>query len=310
MGVSMNNWAIILCFVSVLVDTEAAKILKISHIRIIGPTDLISTKRIAHTISILKKQLPEISIQHFPAIMNASMTQASLVNRIYYRLQEKVDGKHIQNPSQLGCYLSHVAVWKEIVKTESNNDESYWLVLEDDIVPTSNMIANIKELCHLHCTQYNYINLQPTWNVHDAFFENMVGKCPERQGQEKLCYDLGAQVYLINFEGAKKLLKYVYPPEVAIDWYITMFKDEFDNTFNNAFIPKNQKYPLVSMQSRLSLLDHNCLKCKLPSSNTRLFWVLVLIFTIGLLVGKNSSKLHKSTITKSTLKDFIVKDNV
>lgn len=60
----------------------------------------------------------------------------------YYVNKYYKKNKKIITPSEVGCALSHIKVYKEFLKT----DEKYCLILEDDIMANDNDILQIKKI--------------------------------------------------------------------------------------------------------------------------------------------------------------------
>ena len=113
---------------------------------------------------------------------------------------------------ELGCYDSHVRVWKEIV----NQGLSYALVLEDDA-----------EISMIHSRQLNDISDQlenrKDWDVvilypihhRSSRFQN-----PENLRFIPIQHMTGLAGYLISLAGAKKLIQKPFPIQGPVDDYV------------------------------------------------------------------------------------------
>lgn len=114
------------------------------------------------------------------------------------------------NPGHLGCYLSHLKVYSEMIK---RNHKSA-IILEDDVCLKLDFVQRLQHL-EKHCPQeYDLIWLgyhsQEYWykNNHKQDFDS------------QLCFSkgaLGTYAYLINSNYAHSLLHNSFPIQKAID---------------------------------------------------------------------------------------------
>jgi len=113
---------------------------------------------------------------------------------------------------QMGCYESHVRVWKLIVQERLPRA----LVLEDDadIVYSEKTVQRLNEFLH-------ELERIPDWDV--AYLGNVPLHPPKRTLAPHInepSYWEGLYCYMITYEGARKLLPTMFPMRQAIDVHV------------------------------------------------------------------------------------------
>lgn len=211
-----------------------------------------------------------------PAVMNASMEHASLLNRYLYDQGSRLDGFQIMDTRVMGCYLAHLAVWEQIPPGET------WLILEDDAV----MLPGADTLLQaMQMRPYKYVNLAPTRTPPRRITSPHSGMLRECAVGDPGCYVLSTAAYLLTYEGALIARRHALPAEVCVDYYLSSLRDYTDPSFTYAFTEN----PLFGSNGRRSLIGHFCVHCQLPRTDQLLVLFLiilvVIVFTAGILVS-------------------------
>jgi GR25 family glycosyltransferase involved in LPS biosynthesis len=125
---------------------------------------------------------------------------------------------NIGSKGAIGCYLSHITLWKMLL--ESNED--IFLIFEDDIDINKNIINfnnNLnKDLNNINKEDWDIIFL----GYYD--FNNIFNSSYDKNNKcyKKINYNIyGTHSYIINKNGAQKLLKNAFPIIDQIDSYIS-----------------------------------------------------------------------------------------
>jgi GR25 family glycosyltransferase involved in LPS biosynthesis len=164
-------------------------------------------------------QLKDFNIERISAIygkdLNEEYIKKILSKRAYDNLgRERRDHFGIYTKGAIGCYLSHVQVWLEIVR----RNLKYAIVFEDDIAKSKNYNLNAMNDQIRKSLQYCKNNNK---KLSCIFFE-----VDERDSEKiddnmyKLKEFFGTRCYLITNHGARQLLKDCFPLEVQVDNYM------------------------------------------------------------------------------------------
>ncbi len=132
-----------------------------------------------------------------------------LVNKTIFKLmmrREVLDG-------EIGCYLSHLKVWKEFLKSKA----SYALIFEDDAsFDPSEMRKVVNELI-ANNDKWDYVNLDPNrWNK-GRVVKILSDKFSLRAPTYVVWKNTGQ---LINRKAAASLIKHALPIRMAVDVYV------------------------------------------------------------------------------------------
>jgi glycosyl transferase family 25 len=163
-----------------------------------------------------------------------------------------VSFKDIKSLGAIGCYLSHISVWKLAL----NRGEKEIIILEDDIilkVDVNKLEEYIKtipkdyDICYLDWyAPYGYNSTKEYnsyWNKND---------------KDEISY---TSAYMISEKGIKKLLKGIFPIEQQIDCYMSAYANE--NEDFNRYLSKE----IIFSQGYSPLYDtditKNTLRCYL-----------------------------------------------
>lgn len=138
----------------------------------------------------------------------------------------------------IGCYLSHLEIYKKILEGKYNMG----IVFEDDIVIDSNIYKNsIKDIDKIYPCDWDIILLG-----YITFFDY------KDQGDYYDVYNFwGLQGYVISKKGAKKIIKYGLPINQQIDHYMSkLAKGGYLNIYASKqnMVVQNSVYSDVQMQ--------------------------------------------------------------
>lgn len=135
-----------------------------------------------------------------------------------YTLKNPSSYDDIRSYGEIGCYLSHTDIWKEIV----NNNYSNCIIFEDDVIPSVDYETIIKylenipndfDIAYLGWWSRNEMNLDKinnNWSYIDF-------------NSKKKENVLGLYSYIISFNGAKKLLSKAFPIDVQLDTFVSLY---------------------------------------------------------------------------------------
>ena len=178
----------------------------------------------------------------------------NLTLKAKYTLKNPNSYDDIRSVGEIGCYLSHTNIWKEIVSNNSNN----CIIFEDDVIPDKKYEKIIKyiedvpddyDIAYLGWWSRNNINnnnKNSNWlyTVNDSEKSNI----------------LGLYSYIISNKGAKKLLSKSFPIDVQLDTYVSLY-----NNINKDFKRYLSKIQLF-IADKTVLGDENthtvCNKCR------------------------------------------------
>ena len=180
----------------------------------------------------IKKIMKSYPFERFDAIAGSTIDIPN-DNRISMRTRRNIkessrrDHEDLNTAGGIGCYLSHVEVWKKIVM----NQEEYGIVFEDDTKLPDDFLAVLK-------SSMKDLNLLPempdVWTFSygwDFFYKTKGKELPQNITENHRgpwIYNTcpgGLNGYLLTREGAKKLLENAFPIDMHVDLYICMNVD-------------------------------------------------------------------------------------
>lgn len=154
------------------------------------------------------------------------------------------------SPSEVGCYLSHLDVWRKVAKSNSG----WALVLEDDLNIDANIGSIIQHIPDIN-KGWDYIKLSALGKV--PYIE--LFPLTENHSLSLLLRgSTGMQAYCISPRGARKLIEKALPIALPVDTFIDHFWHTGLNTL--AVIP----YPVGDNKNIESSIEAE----RLPISNT------------------------------------------
>ena len=161
-------------------------------------------------------------------------SRISLYAKYHIQHYLKTDSSQIESKGAIGCALSHIKIWKQIVE---DNKPSFIIEDDVDIHGYENKIIqtfeNMPTDKSLHLMSFIYINsgfVTQKWK-HISYNSDWYSISNRNFG--------GTQMYYLTPEGAQILLNHVFPINVHIDAYIAYLASVPSFKFNAIFLKKN-----------------------------------------------------------------------
>jgi glycosyl transferase family 25 len=169
------------------------------------------------------------TFERFDAVVGSSLdvqNDPRVSMRTKRNIKEKIrrDHEDLNTAGGVGCYLSHVEIWKKIV----NNSEPYAIIFEDDAAVPEDFLLNLE-------SAMDELNLLPkmpdfwTFSYSWSFYYTTKGKALPHDIPDNIRGDWvlntcpgGTGGYCITKEGAKKLLEAAFPIDMHVDFYICL----------------------------------------------------------------------------------------
>lgn len=187
-------------------------------------------------------------------LLNKNDINNNITLKAKYTLKNPSSYDDIRSVGEIGCYLSHTNIWKEIVNNNYNN----CIIFEDDIIPDKNYEKIIKYIQNVP-DDYDIAYLG-WWTRKNMNNINKNSKWLYTINNSGIPNVLGLYAYIISNKGAKKLLSKAFPIDVQLDTYVSLY-----NNINNDFkryLSKNQLF----IADKTILGDENthtvCNKCR------------------------------------------------
>lgn len=181
---------------------------------------------------VVQQMKSQFTFERFDAVIGSSLdiqNDPRVSMRTKRNIKEKIrrDHEDLNTAGGVGCYLSHVEVWKKVV----NNPEPYAVIFEDDAALPEDFLLRLE-------TGLAEINLLPTsldvWTFSYpwSFYYTTKGRPLPQDQPDNLRGNWilntspgGLTGYLLTKEGAKKLLVSAFPIDMHVDLYISMCAD-------------------------------------------------------------------------------------
>jgi collagen beta-1,O-galactosyltransferase len=152
-------------------------------------------------------------------LLNSDYINNNLSLKAKYTIKNPNSYDDIRSVGEIGCYLSHTNIWKEIVNNNYNN----CIIFEDDVIPDKiydDIIKYIEDVPDDFDIAYlgwwtrknlNNINKNSNWlySVNNSDKPNV----------------LGLYAYIISNNGAQKLLSKAFPIDVQLDTYVSLYNN-------------------------------------------------------------------------------------
>lgn len=248
----------------------------------------------------------QFTFERFDAIQGSSIDipndpRVSMRTKRNIQNGSRRDHEDLNTAGGVGCYLSHVEVWKKI----ANNPEPYGIVFEDDTEIRHNFLTALKE-----CIKD--LNLLPdipdVWTFSRGFDFYYRTKGRISPVYEKNSYrgpwiyntcPGGLNGYLLTKEGAKKLLETVFPIDMHVDLYICLNVD-----LKRVTCVSHQALVLRTLSESIKSdiqLPSGCAICDVPTNfDKRGFVLLHMPLTVTALVVM-SGLLYLNVISKGRM---------
>ena len=177
----------------------------------------------------IKTQYPFERFDAIPGSMIDIQNDPRISMRTKRNIKESLrrDHEDLNTAGGVGCYLSHVEIWKKI----ATNEEPYGIIFEDDTRLPDDFVTILQ-------TCMRDLNLLPempdVWTFSygwDFFYKTHGKQLPQDMPENhrgpwifNTCPG-GLNGYLVTKNGAKRLLESVFPLDMHVDLYICMMVD-------------------------------------------------------------------------------------
>lgn len=213
------------------------------------------------------------NVMRIPAVNGNELPNEYLKNILTVKTYNDLDKPRenhevIFNKPGVGCFLSHIKIWEEMLK----NNQDWVLVLEDDVELDSNFKNNYTNFI-------NHIGLDTDLVL---LGYTLLRHAPKRKENKLKIEGLfwGTHCYLISKEGARKALENCYPMELQVDAYLGMNSKEKMKVEAPMTSLAGQYYHPTSIQT----MD---LKSFMPRSNYSYILILFLLGITGYSIYNN-----------------------
>ena len=191
------------------------------------------------------KQLKHYNInnyERYPAINGNAATKYEL-NAYTTNI-----GKIIASRTMIGCGISHINIWKKIVREKINK----CLIIEDDFILVDDFLNKFNNIINEAPKDYDMLFLTRSQIHNDSIKIKDINKYFYKQ--LIVCQTVG---YIITLKGAEKILKYINKVSYHIDFEICMTSLLTDlnvisskepliyQTFETSHNENNRNYPLI-----------------------------------------------------------------
>jgi len=126
----------------------------------------------------------------------------------------------IRSIGEIGCYLSHTKIWKEII----DNNYKNCIIFEDDVIPNNNYETIINYLDNIP-NDYDIAYLG-WWSrlSFDSINHNSYWSSTDYDNNNKQNI-LGLYSYVLSNNGAQKLLSKAFPIDVQLDTFVSLYNN-------------------------------------------------------------------------------------
>ncbi len=181
------------------------------------------------------------------------------LNSLYTQAQNHKD---IRSKGAIGCYLSHYNLWNEMIKRNYDNV----LIIEDD-AETDNNYHEI--ISFINSIPNNYDIALLSW--FNLWFDKLENKknikvINEYWRQYKSINIFGTAAYMLNKNGAKKLIKNAMPINYQVDAYINIM-----TVIDETFIRYVSSTSIFYSNNMGTDIQNNCKMCDVTEKINILF---------------------------------------
>jgi collagen beta-1,O-galactosyltransferase len=185
-------------------------------------------------------------------LLNLNDLDEDLTIKAKFTLEEPSSYDDIRSLGEIGCYLSHTNIWKEIIKNNYNN----CIIFEDDVIPKKNYKKIIESIYNI---PKNYDIAYLGWWSREKINNNEQTDWFSANNKN-VCNVLGLYSYVISNEGAKKLLSKAFPIDVQLDTYVSLYNKVTKDL--NRYLSKEQLFIADKTVFGESNTHTACNKCK------------------------------------------------
>ena len=230
-----------------------------------------------------KRQFTDIN--HFPAVNGKKLDldylykTGKIGNRVFYELTHgRSDGAGISSKGALGCYLSHISLYKKMV----DEDIPYAIISEDDTILKKfkkNKLNNI--VTEVYQQEPDTLLL---FGVHSNEFkkESLSDENSLQKDIDQVQKFYGTHFYMISKETCKKILKHALPIEMQIDSFLSTIGNKEEINIQSL------KHKIADYEPFRNIFNSSvqkpCYKCLLPNSPW-FYRIFIPVFLILLIFG-------------------------
>lgn len=181
----------------------------------------------------------------------------------YLMLTGRHDHMQLSTPGMLGCLLSHMQLWQSVLPNETV------AIFEEDAY------VDLLSAERMHVLSVDVERLGLGWDVfllesgHNLIASGewislgeLAANCSYQPSSNKVCTWFGTRGYLITYQGAQHLLRYVYPISVQVDslmGLVASFSPGFKLLWTRKDIAHLRLFHVTGVWDA-------CFKCYLPAS--------------------------------------------
>ena len=199
------------------------------------------------------------------------LKQVSMFSKYVINNELRCLHEQLSSLGSIGCYLSHIKCWKEMIKRNIPNAfifEDDALFIEDKFINFNNCIINLSNTIDIFLFGYSNNRDSLVWNnglyaKYNLFF--------------------GTQGYYITNIGAQKLLKHAFPIEIQVDSYIAIM-----GQLKNINLLFSKESLMLEDNITGSSIYVPCIKCHISSVETKYICVIIVLIIIIIILLKFS----------------------
>ena len=157
----------------------------------------------------------------------------------------------IRSRGEVGCYLSHLGVWKDMIKNNYNNV----IVLEDDVFSNMTSQQINKNLDYLPL-DYDVAHLGWFSRYEGNYLKKSTNWVVPIDNNERFSMIYGTYSYMLSNKGAKELIANAIPINMQVDSYISVY-----SSLNSSFKRYLSITQLFEQGEGMKGMHSDCVKC-------------------------------------------------
>lgn len=202
---SVNYIIIIIIFLFLLTLSNSNRIMSFLNLKRIKYTSFVinldkDVKRMKKLDKKLKKE--SINYHRFPAIYGKNVSEKE---------KEKYIKTNKLNDGQIGCLLSHVKIWENIINNNKYMDNDNFIIFEDDIIPVKKFNKKLSQ----YMKQLNNIE----WDLIYLGGNTIIGNKYSKNFIKPISYNgnWGFFGYMFTKKSIRKIYNLIIPTDNALD---------------------------------------------------------------------------------------------
>ena len=157
----------------------------------------------------------------------------------------------IRSRGEVGCYLSHLGVWKDMVKNNYNNV----IILEDDVFSNMTSQQINKNLDYLPL-DYDVAHLGWFSRYEGNYLKKSTNWVVPVDNNKRFSMIYGTYSYMLSNKGAKELIANAIPINMQVDSYISVY-----SSLNSSFKRYLSILQLFEQGEGMKGMHSDCVKC-------------------------------------------------